>query len=278
MKNFLLAITLTAGILILLPTHKAGAVTVSPVRTELSVDPGQSVDAKIKLFNESASRQTFYIVFANFESKDETGEPTFVPGNKGIPSWVQAPSSIDIEPKQYSEVTFTITPPKNVDPGGYFAAALASKSAPSADGLNPISLETQTGTLIFLKVNGDFAEGEKIIEFNTKDKQALFNSLPVEFFYRFQNSGADRIKPAGDITIKSIFGWQSKIINANPTGGSALPQSIRRFEASWSTSGGGIEEQPINPNRLKNKASFKEAVVWQWQHFAVGLEHGGQSS
>lgn len=268
---FTITFVFTALVVSFFFSSTAKAITVSPIRLELAADPGGSTEGKIKLFNEANQAQTYFIQFANFESKDESGQPTFVPGKTGIPSWGHAPESVNIGAKQFVEIPFTITPPSNAEPGGYFAAIFASKNAPSGDDAYSIALDSQAGTLIFFRVNGNFTDGEKVLEFNTKDKQKMFSQLPVEFFYRFQNSGADRIKPAGDITIKSIFGWTSKIINANPTSGSALPQSIRKFEASWSTGGGGIEEQPIQPERLKEHASFKESVVWQWNHLAIGL-------
>jgi|SRR6185503_18323260 len=269
-SKLILVLMLALAAFGLIDPAPARAITISPIRTELKADPGVTTPAVFKLFNESDERKTFYITFANFESKDESGDPVFVPGREGIPSWVEAPASVSIDAKQYQEVAYTITPPPDAEPGGYFAGIFSGTTAPPEDGQTNIQLEGRAGTLIFFRVNGDFSEGEKVLEFNTKDKKTFFNRLPVEFFYRFQNSGDDRIKPIGDITIKNIFGHQSKLINANPTGGSALPKSIRRFEAAWAHGGGGIEETPISPEKLKDNASFRETVVWQWQHFALG--------
>ncbi len=246
------------------------ALTISPIRIELAADPGGEVKGTFKLFNEQSTDQTLYIKFVKFETKDETGEPAFVPGSDGLPSWVDAPSSIKARAKEYTSVDFTIRVPRDADPGGYFAGIFASRTAPAAQEEGDVSIQSQVGSLILFRVNGAFAEGETVLEFNTKNKQHWFSSLPVEFFYRFQNSGEDRIKPLGDITIKNLFGGTSKIVNANRTVGSVLPKSIRKYEAAWVSSGGGTEDKQDQIQKKPENLSYFQNLKWEWQHFAIG--------
>jgi hypothetical protein len=249
----------------------AQAITVSPIRIELSADRGQTVPSSFKVFNEQNQTLTFYVNFARFETKDETGEPSFVPGSEGLPSWVKAPATVTIPPKQYLIVPFEITVPKDVDPGGYFAAIFISTIPLGKQDANNINLRSNVGTLLLFRVNGEFKEGETILEFNTRNKQHWFSSLPVEFYYRFQNSGADRAKPLGDITIKNLLGTSSKIVNANRSAGNTLPQSIRRYEAAWTTMGGDKTESNLGPvEHLADNASWVQTIRWEWQHFALG--------
>lgn len=254
----------------LMPGNHAKALTISPTRIELAADPGSSASGTFKLFNEQSTDQTLYIKFVNFEPKDETGEPVFVPGGNGLPRWVSAPESVRARAKEYTSVDFTINVPWNAEPGGYFAGIFASRTAPeSADG-GDVTLQSEVGSLILFRVNGQFAEGETILEFDTKNRKHWLTSLPVEFYYRFQNSGDDRIKPLGDITIKNMFGGTTKVINANRTVGSVLPKSIRRYDAAWVTGGGGTENEQNQIPQQPENLSFAETLKWQWQHFALG--------
>ncbi len=261
---------LLLGVLFFTP-NTVSATTVSPIRLEFAVDPGQSVTTSFDVTNNKDEFKTYSISIARFETRDETGDPAFVPNDRrGIPSWATVPSQVQIPAKTKQTVPITIAVPQDAEPGGYFAAAFAIDQAPDQEEANAIGVGSNVGTLIFLRVNGDFAEGETVLEFNTKNKQKLFASLPVEFYYRLQNSGEDRIKPQGDITIKNIFGRISKTINANRTTGSVLPRSIRRFEAGWYVTGGEpVQDLNAQPEYPKNN-SYLEQLKFQWNHFAFG--------
>ncbi len=252
--------------------HIASATTLSPIRIELAVDPGSTISSNFTVRNDGEQTTTYYIQFARFETKDETGEPAFVPGDLSeIPSWVTAPSQIEVPGKSGRNVDFSITVPANVDPGGYFAAAFIGTTPPQLDEQgNNIGVISDVGTLIFLRVNGQFVQGETVLDFDTKNRKHFFTSVPVEFYYRFQNNGEDRIKPLGDIIINNIFGRTTKILNANRTTGSVLPRSIRRFEAGWYRTGGNkVQNLNAEPEFPKNN-SFFEQLKFQWSHFTFG--------
>ncbi len=247
------------------------ATTVSPIRIELNSDPGGTLNSSFKVTNDEVKENTYSIVIARFETKDETGDPVFVSGREQIPSWIEVSNSVTVPGRGSRQVPFTITVPNNVDPGGYFAGVFVSKLAPGTDGNAEIGLQSNVGTLIFLRVNGDFKEGEIILEFATRDKQKFFSSLPVSFYYRFQNSGEDRVKPLGDIIIKNLFGFTTKVVNANPSAGSVLPKSIRKFFITWQTSGGSeVEVNSADVIEQPKAQTYVETLKWQWQHFAFG--------
>ena len=252
-----------------LGSQSVKALTISPIRAEFNVDPGLSVSGTFKLFNEKDEAQKFYITFARFATKDETGEPAFVPGNEGIPSWVEAPSEVLVSGKEYLDVDYKITVPEGAEPGGYFAAIFASNTKPPKDPKD-IAIIGEAGTLIFLRVNGSFTEGETILSFNIKDKKRFFTALPVEFLYRFQNSGEDRVKPLGDIVIKNVFGITAKIINANRTAGSVLPKSIRQFLSGWYATGSPAVQPIEQQAEYPKNGDFIEQLKFEWNHLAIG--------
>ncbi len=249
--------------------HTSSALTSSPVRLELSGDPGSTVHTEFELYNEARKPQAFTIDFADFESQGEDGQPKFVKKTDGLSSWIQneTPEAV-LGALERKDIGFDIHIPKDADPGGYFAGVFSIGSNPQTpeSGEQPnISVQAEVGTLILLRVNGDFQEGADILEFNTKNKKHWFKSLPIDFYYRFQNQGDSWVKPLGDIVIENIFGQTSQIVPANPDGNNVLPKSIRKFEIQWFTSKGETQTKdsevpPEMPhgfwNRVKHEAKY----------------------
>ncbi len=263
-------VSLLVTIHLLLFTSNTKALTVSPVRLELSGDAGDTVFGNFKLFNEKDENLKYFIVFRTFSAKDETGEPNFPDTQDEFISWVNVSPEVTVPAKDYKELTFKVNIPKNADPGAHFAAIFAS-TVPPKDGENSSNLKItgEVGTLILFRVNGDFKDGADILEFNTKDKKNSFTELPVWFYYRFQNSGNNYIKPLGDIIIKNFFGGTSKVIPANRDKGNILPQSVRRFEAAW-WEGSGAKNQSPDFKGYSEPQTFLEHVSHQWNNFAFG--------
>ena len=258
--------------LILLVTslpQTAAALTASPIRLELAANPGQTISGEFELYNDARKPRVYQISIADFESKDESGQPKFVLEKKGLSQWITLDQDmLSFGPLERKEVGFTVTIPANAEPGGYFAAALASTVGETPENAGDVAVEAQVGTLLLTQVNGNFLEGADILEFKTKDAR-FFRALPVDFFYRFQNEGASWVKPLGDIVIHNMFGGTSQIVTANPDGSNVLPRSIRRFEASWLNTKG--EAQAKDAQRPENTPKgFWNAVKHEFNNFALG--------
>lgn len=260
----------TCGIfLFIISASVASALTVSPPRIELESDPGNTIKSEFKITNDSTEPQTYYTEIENFEARDESGSPSFVPSREGLATWIEVADQIRVPAGEQITVPYSITIPANTDPGGYFSSIFIRTTPPPAQG-GEVSIGARLGTLVFLRVNGNIIEGVNILEYGTKNKQRTFNSLPISFYYRFQNDGADRVKPVGQIKIKNLFRMTSKVLSANRTEGSVLPSSIRRFESFWINGGGGQEDPSLNPG-AGAEGTFFEKAKYQWNHFALGI-------
>lgn len=260
---------------------EVAALTVSPVRIELTGDPGTVIEGELILTNEQEATRTFYSSSGNFEATGETGTPSFVPGEEGLATWIETASSITLGSGGEKEVPYTITIPQDADPGGHFAAIFWGTSPPKTEEGGQVSIGTKVGVLILLRVSGEIEEGGGVLEFSTKDKQKFFSSLPVTFTYRFHNSGDDRIKPEGEMTIKNIFGGTSAVLPANKSEGNILPQSIRKFEVSWEKTQNNKQQETSDKDI---KGGFFQDLKREWNNFALGrytanlsLEYGASN-
>jgi hypothetical protein len=223
-----------AIILFSVSTSDALALTLTPVKIEITGDPGQTLHGEIGLYNEQAEQKVFYTTFENFEpGSDEDGSPKFVGGGTGLSTWIQTESAVTLQPNQKQTVPYTITIPEGTEPGGYFSAIFFGGQNPDTLVNGEVSVGGKLGTLILLSVRGDIEEGAGIMDFKT-DQGRVYANLPIAFSYRMSNSGADRIVPTGDITVTNTFGMKTTVLTANEKAGSVLPSSARRFSTSWS--------------------------------------------
>ncbi len=242
------------------------ALTVSPARVEITGDPGAKLEGEIELFNEQEGARTFYTSFENFEPSGDTGAPHFIGAKDGLATWINSKSKVILESGNRTIIPYSITIPKNAEPGGHFAAIFFGSQEPGIQGGGQVSVGGKIGVLILLRVSGDVEEGGGLLEFNTKEKQRFFTTLPIAFTYRLNNTGGDRVVPLGEIKIKNTVQYTSAKLLANKNEGSVLPGSARKFEVLW----GQEIQKPTNSKEEIAIPGFFEMVGQQWNNFHFG--------
>lgn len=256
MKHFLATIIVVAGLLGLASTSPVFALTVSPTILEVSGDAGSTVTTSIDLYNDQDKKQDLYISFENFEPDGDTGAPRFMGNDSGLATWFSSANFLTLRKGERNEVPFTLTIPADTEPGGYFAAIFFGNQPPATDD-SEVTIGGRIGVLVLLRVNGDIPEEAGVVGFSTIGKKKFYTMPPVEFTYQFSNRGGDRVVPLGDIVMTNTIGRKRSSILANPTDGSVLPSSARRFIPTWKTS----DVQP---------EGFFATAKEQWKHFHFG--------
>jgi len=256
-KNYSLLIALFVVGLSVFGMNVANALTASPAKLEISGDAGTTLTGIIELYNEKETSQTLFTSYENFESSDDSGAPRFVGGGEGLATWLNANDVITLGPKERSEIPYTISIPTDAEPGGYFAALFFGTQPPAAQG-GEVSIGGRLGVLMLLRVNGDVPESAGILDFASLDEKKSFNKTPVTFSYRFSNTGGDRVVPKGTIELKNTFGVVRDTIDPNPTEGSVLPGTARRFTNTWEAGYDG------------NPKGFIANAKAQWSDFHFG--------
>ena len=98
-----------------------------------------------------------------------------------------------------------------------------------------MKISSFVSSLLFVNIKGDVVESGRIREFSTS--QSLYQTPNVDFSVRFENTGNTHVHPQGEVTIYNMWGkerGQVMINNQDDDFGNVLPQSIRRFQFSWS--------------------------------------------
>ena len=217
----------------LLGAEPASALTISPVKVEITGDPGQTLQGELELLNEQPGQKTFFTSFENFEPSGDTGSPKFIGKADGLATWFGAAPSVVIATGETVKVPYTITIPSDAEAGGYFAAIFFGEQDPSTQLAGEVAIGGKLGVLILLRVAGDIVEKAGISEFTISEGSKLQSGLPINFSYRFSNSGGDRVVPLGDIVIENMFGGTATTLVANKNEGSVLPNSSRKFQTLW---------------------------------------------
>lgn len=233
-KHLSLAIFLLVCFFVATPS--VSALTISPVKVEVTGDPGQTLRGELELLNEQVGTKTFFSSFENFEPSGDTGSPKFVGASDGLATWLQTESSVSIDTGETVKVPYTITIPADAEAGGYFAAIFWGEQDPGIKTAGEVAIGGKLGVLILLRVAGDIEEEAGISNFGISNGNKIQTGVPINFSYRFSNSGGDRVVPLGDISIKNTLGMLTATIPANINEGSVLPNSARKFQAIWGDS------------------------------------------
>jgi hypothetical protein len=154
-----------------------------------------------------------------------------------LASWITLTSGpVTVAPGESGEIPFTVTVPTNAEPGGHYAAVLVgTQPNANAESGTHVSVSSYVSSLLFVTIKGDVIEKGRIREFSTT--QSLYQSPQASFVLRFENTGNTHVKPEGNITIYNMWGKQRGQLAINQNSGNfgnVLPQSVRRFEFSWS--------------------------------------------
>lgn len=254
---------LIALVFLVTPFVSVKALTVSPARLEISGNPGSQLKVDMILMNDKDENQVFYSSYANFEAQGESGTPNFIEPKEGLGTWMKAPETVSLAPFETKTIPVTIAVPNTALPGGHFAAVFWSTIPPHTIQQGQVAIGAKLGILVLLRVNGDINEAGSILNFDTKESIRKFSALPVSFVYRFNNTGDDRVKPTGTLTITNLIGMKRAVLDGNPGQGNVLPHSTRRFDLAWVKKDAPTDE-------VVAPMGFWDTVQYQWNNFAFG--------
>ncbi len=245
--------------------HSARAMTISPPDFNLTVNPGDVIKDVLHLYNEDPYAITLRPKLLNFTFRpgDETsGSPDFYPADEiknghELASWVMLEDdrAFTIASGQSLNIPFTITVPKDAEPGGHFGAIhVGTLQETAVPGSPQIGVMAAASALVFVRVNGDIRDDLSVESFFAS--KAAYAHLPADFTLRLANNGTTHVIPVGNIFITDMFGRQAASLEVNGEDlRRILPGSIRRFDESWMR------------KRLPKSAS---EFVQQWRNFAIG--------
>ena len=216
---------------------------ISPVRTDLTINPGSSQTVTVSVQNVTSSTATFQAIVNDFVAgSGENGQPNLILNpNQYAPShslkrYIAPIPNVTIPAGQTAEVKVTVNIPKDAAGGGYFGAVRFAPAS-SAAGNQNVTLSASVGSLILVRVPGNIKDDLLLQSFDTRGSadansgSSFFTSNKnIYAVARFNNQGNVQEQPFGKILLKKGGKvLQSSEINNTDPRGNVLPSSIRRF-------------------------------------------------
>lgn len=266
MKKVFFTIALAALIFSVAPLS-ASAITISPPIIEFDVRPGDTIVDTIKLYNETEETKILNGAVQTFKALNETGAPSFssVEESTGLATWLKLDeAAITLAPAERKDILFSINIPDNAEPGGHFAGVLWTPSETTALEGSGVGVTVKTGTLILVRVAGEISETGRLVGF-TADKTS-YNYLPANFSIRFENLGNVHLKPVGAIEITNLLGRKVTSLPINGDLSNVLPESIRKFDATWQKT-----EVPLGASEWQKE---RENFAWGKYTATLTLDYG----
>lgn len=217
-------------------------IKVSPVRTEITMNPGESRTISLTVQNITSTSSEYQAIVNDMVAKGENGQAALIlEADQYAPShslkrYISTIPNTLIEAGKYKEVKATITIPKNAAGGGYYGAVRFVPAGTQID--KNVTLSASVASIILVRVNGDVTENMVIDSFDVR-KGA--NGLGGSSFFttnkglysvvRFSNKGNVHEQPFGKIRLlKGSKVLQETEINKSDPRGNVLPDSVRRFD------------------------------------------------
>ncbi len=203
-------------------------ISVSPPNFALEAQPGQVVSQEIVVSNHGGGELPIRIDAAGFEPAGSLGQATIINQQTDVVTWtLVSPKEFILKPGGRQTVTFLIDVPPDAPPGGHYLSILASLGIDGA-GAGGVSVGQRVGVLILLRVAGEVKEDLHIASFTGPGFTARG---PVTFDLLARNLGNVHLRPAGVITITSMFGGEVARLPVPEE--NILPGSERAFAVTW---------------------------------------------
>lgn len=216
-----------------------GDYVVGPGRTEVRVNPGETVTRYITVANRIAAGRAFSFSVEDMSGTADGSESIVLLGDQNGPyslrDYISFPTeSVTLDLNTRATIPVTISMPPDAEPGGYYGAVLVStfEASPEGSGGGARSpMIARVGTLFFITVPGETDIEGELIDVSTTNDQVWYQSGPVDFNILFENRGSIHLNPYGEVRVTNLLGDEIGFVKLDPW--FVLPKSLRVREVTW---------------------------------------------
>lgn len=220
--------------------NNANTLKISPVRSDLTLDPGKSGEVKVVVTNLTATAIGLKLIENDFVSGDEKGTPAIIlDENSYAPThslkrfMTKVSQIITVPANGTASVPVTITVPKSAQAGGYFGSVRFVPAG--SDTSKNVSLNASLASLILLTVSGPTVEKLNMTNFDIQQNGGTATNFRtpdgLALFVRFKNEGNIQEGPFGQIYVrkgkKIVYTYNFNQENPRQV---VLPDSARRWQ------------------------------------------------
>lgn len=235
-------LTVISGFPVLAQESQGGSgLSISPTRTELSIEPGKSEVIKVSIKNVSGTDIIAKVSINDFESDNESGEPRLISDpNKQNPASIRnlltGVNDITLAKDEKKDLEYGVQVPPQAAPGAYYGV-IRFTAIPSNQQVDPgqVALTASVGSLVLIEVPGDIREQIQVRSIKvTQDGKggSFFLKPPNLVNTEIKNTGNSFSKPFGRVTVAKAGGKEVHSFELNNTDpkSNILPNSTRVFK------------------------------------------------
>lgn len=238
------ALFFSVGLISTASAHEipVGVFTVSPVKQEFTLEPGEEKTSVTMLANGTAYPLTVTALYQDIAPAvqgsaedspvklvDESGK------NDSLREMIEYPAtSFTLLSGGEIEVPITITAPKNINGGGRYGSIVWTfKVATKAGEPKPanVAVESRIASLYFVRIAGETREDGQLVSFGLFNDAASAaqpsSSTPVRFHLSYENKGNVYLNPYGRVTVSGMLS-DPKVLTVDPW--AVLPAATRMRE------------------------------------------------
>lgn len=208
---------------------------VGPGRTELFINPGESVVKNITVTNRTNRTVDFKVTEEDFVGSDDPETPVILLGDEKGPYSLRdfidpEIDSFTLESGEQIKFDVRVTIPADSEPGGFYGAMVIS-NVPEEDQNANAKIISRIGSLFLVRVNGPVEESGELSDFKVIEPKVFYTERPDGFEIFFENNGTVHLVPYGTIEIENMFG---RVIDILPVDAYAsLPEAVRYRQVLW---------------------------------------------
>lgn len=216
---------------------------VEPGKTEIFVNPGESVTKNIVITNRIGKSVKFKLTTEDMEGTNDPLSPIKLLGNERGPYSLKdfiipEINEFSLDPGERISIPVKVSVPVDAEPRGFYGALIVSNDPDVLENTDTPDTEGKTrivsriGSLFLLRINGLGKEEGALEDFRILGpSKAFYESKPKGFEILFKNTGNVHLVPHGQITIKNILGRDVGSIPVDAY--FSMPDSIRYREVLW---------------------------------------------
>jgi len=212
---------LTVSAVDLSPALSKG-LTLSPLRSELNIEPGTSLDGTLTVTNSTVEPMTVALSAEEFKVTNSQYDYEFI-AESDISRWVSfKPSEIILKSGESKKVQYSVGVPLTAELGGYYISMFASTAVGSPGDSD--NSQQRVGSLLYITVASD------VLGSVTRAGHVLSLSSPWLMINKgtwgmtIQNGGTTHFRSDYSVKIENIFGRK---VSEGQSSALILPNTIR---------------------------------------------------
>ncbi len=206
------------------PTYAENAVdlkglTLSPLRTELEISPGTSLDGVLTVKNSTDKPMTVSLTAEEFSVINQQYDYAFT-AESDMAKWVRfAPVEVDLAVGETKDVKYSVGVPLSAEPGGRYISLFASTDTASSN--SAVKSRQRVASLLYITVSGQVTRVGSLVSLSSP----WLISGTSSWSAALRNSGTTHFRSRYDIQVLNIIG--NDIAASNLGDDLILPGTVR---------------------------------------------------